>query len=473
MEIVDKTEDDIIYVNCYGKKLDYSEEISIIEEKNLTEESTDTFKNIVIDSIEQLKSTIEFLKEEIQEKNLLINTLLLRNANDSSDKVDTDLLSKFQQSYVVETTQADTSYNTSSNTFNSIYNYSNESNKVSYTSLNNQQKLAFNYGDCMFTVNSDDTFSVDNSITNEDFNRFHTIDELQQSTNDTSSINSHIETSSFNSTNTSLITNDSNNDTTNYDVINSNYVSLEDQIQCYRKYNYAKFNNEKDHTSQQPRSDERFVWEKHSTGFASKMLGKMGYQGKGLGKAENGIIEPITINPYGFAAAVKQKSPEPRISKLIYILSDSMLNQMDGTRLSKKYDVTVDCRGGCTIKGMYTRISNIIALKPEYILLHVGTNDCTNKTSDEVLRELECLLEYIRKVLPGSQVIISQPIVRADNIKANQIIKNFNFKLKRLQYKMLDNSNLNVSHLGKRGLHFSDYGTKKMAINIISLIKRL
>ena len=47
----------------------------------------------------------------------------------------------------------------------------------------------------------------------------------------------------------------------------------------------------------------------------------------------------------------------------IYLLSDSMLNnQMDGTRLSKKCDVTVDCRGGGTIKGMYTHISSRIAL---------------------------------------------------------------------------------------------------------------
>ena len=77
-----------------------------------------------------------------------------------------------------------------------------------------------------------------------------------------------------------------------------------------------------------------------------------------------GIMEPITINPCGFVAADKQKSPEPGTSKLIYyILLDSMLNQMDGTRLSKKYDATVDCRFD----------ASIIAVKPDNILLHVGT----------------------------------------------------------------------------------------------------
>ena len=151
-----------------------------------------------------------------------------------------------------------------------------------------------------------------------------------------------------------------------------------------------------------------------------------------------------------------------------------MLNQMDEVRLSRgNIKVKVRCHGGCTIKCMYSHLPSMINLKPEYIMLHIGTNDCTSKTSDEVLKELIKLTEHIKYMLPSSSLIISLPTVRADNITANQIIKNFNLKLKRLGYMFLDNSNLNISHLGKKGLHFNDHGIRIMASNIISLIKRL
>ena len=218
---------------------------------------------------------------------------------------------------------------------------------------------------------------------------------------------------------------------------------------------------------------ERFAWEKHSSGIAMKIMNKMGYKGKGLGKTENGITETIKIKPrkIGVNDTRKKKLPEKRMK--LYILSDSMLNQMDEKRLSKKLDVKVHCHGGCTVTCMYTHLAPVVKLKPKFILLHIGTNDCVDKTSDEVLYEINQLTGYINEILPTSKVIVSLPTMRTDCKRTNQIIKNFNLKLTRQGYTYLENANINESHLSNKGLHFNGHGIRKMASNIISLIKRL
>ena len=42
-------------------------------------------------------------------------------------------------------------------------------------------------------------------------------------------------------------------------------------------------------------NDNFAAWEKHSNGFGRKMLDRMGYCGGGLGKCEDGIVNPIII----------------------------------------------------------------------------------------------------------------------------------------------------------------------------------
>ena len=226
--------------------------------------------------------------------------------------------------------------------------------------------------------------------------------------------------------------------------------------------------------------NERFLWQKHSSGVASKIMRKMGYKGKGLGKLEDGITEPVTIKPRKnmqhdtYAETNIQEDHYNKKNKLLYIASSSMLNQMDEKRLSThNINVKVRCHGGCTVKCMYTHLPELFNLRPDYILLHIGSNDCVSKTSDEVLHEIKQLTVYITKELPLSKIIISLPIVRSDNSRANQIQKHLKLKLQRLMFPCLDNSNVDLSHLGKKGLHLNYHGIRIMARNIISLIKRL
>ena len=96
---------------------------------------------------------------------------------------------------------------------------------------------------------------------------------------------------------------------------------------------------------------EQYKWEKHSSGVASRILNKMGFSGKGLGKTENGITEPITAENLGAFSTSKLVDEKANKRKLLYVLSSSMLNQLDENRLGNKdVEVRVQCHGGCTIR---------------------------------------------------------------------------------------------------------------------------
>ena len=120
-----------------------------------------------------------------------------------------------------------------------------------------------------------------------------------------------------------------------------------------------------------------------------------------------------------------------------------------------------------------SHLPKVINRKPDYILLHIGSNDCSNnKISDVVFNELKLLIEHIKELLPCCAIILSSPLVRADNTTGSAIQKNLKVKMRNLYLPCLDNSNITHDYLSKKGLHLNEHGTKKMAKNIISLIKR-
>ena len=50
---------------------------------------------------------------------------------------------------------------------------------------------------------------------------------------------------------------------------------------------------------------------------------------------------------------------------------------------------------------MYSYIDSLLKKEPDYILIHVDTNDASYKSSEFILTELLRLKSYIENALPG------------------------------------------------------------------------
>lgn len=425
---------------------------------------------LIMTTIDMLHSQIEFLQEEIREKNLLIKILNHRNANDGQ-LVDVDLIEGSIISPSVETTSLSESTRISNYNEHDDPDY-NEHSTPTYDC--NMQRKIVDYNTTDEDINNTGISVLPVEMQLNDYRLKQREKFLNVNSNENSnSDQSDIILLSSTPINFTIVDEMDSLSTVPSDINDGDYS--EEQLNLENLSDEPNSENPFDNRLQS--ITDLFVWQKHSSGAAAKIMNKMGYKGKGLGKTESGITEPISNKPKVFINDGKNNEEEKNIPKRkrLHILSDSMLNQMNEWKLSKHLDVVVDCHGGCTIQCVYTHLAPLLITKPDYVLLNIGTNDCTSKTSDEVLREITKLAEFIEFLLPDCCVIISLPTIRTDSKKANAIIGNYNFKIKRANFKhmLLENFNINESHISRKGLHFNGVGLRKMASNIISLTKQL
>ena len=85
---------------------------------------------------------------------------------------------------------------------------------------------------------------------------------------------------------------------------------------------------------------------------------------------------------------------------------------------------------------MYYYLKPLLNKQPNYIILHVSTNDAISKTFETILTELLQLKSHIELTLPSCNVIKSETITRSDNAKANITIKHLIGKLRSLNIKL-------------------------------------
>ena len=161
--------------------------------------------------------------------------------------------------------------------------------------------------------------------------------------------------------------------------------------------------------------------------------------------------------------------------KTLCILGDSIITGLDEKRLERNnVKVKVRCFPGCNISDMYDYCKPIIKKRPSNIILHVATNDTINNTSREIVNKLYDLKSFIQSNLPYCKIVISTPTYRSDNARASLTIKHVNdYLLEMMDSDIIDNGNINGTHLGKKGLHLNVKGTGRLAMNIISYMKCL
>ena len=120
---------------------------------------------------------------------------------------------------------------------------------------------------------------------------------------------------------------------------------------------------------------------------------------------------------------------------------------------------------------MFYNLVPLMRKKPSALILHVGTNNTVSDSSKVILKKINSLISYIKINNPECRIIISQPVRRTDNGKATLTLNNLNKLLAELDVDKIDKSNIDVSCLGKHGLHLNSIGTGKLALNFIKFLR--
>ena len=114
----------------------------------------------------------------------------------------------------------------------------------------------------------------------------------------------------------------------------------------------------------------------------------------------------------------------------------------------------------------------IIQKKSSNIILHVGTNDAKNLQSRTVLDNPLKLKALVKDSLPTCKVFISTPTLRTDDGKAQITVSQLTKHLLPLKIETVNNNNINIRHLGSKGLHLNQLGSKLLSKNFLNAIEK-
>ena len=157
---------------------------------------------------------------------------------------------------------------------------------------------------------------------------------------------------------------------------------------------------------------------------------------------------------------------------LVIVAGDSIIKDLNGRMMSRKNNVKIHCFPGSTTEDMTDFVKPLLKKNPSHFIFHVGTNDLSCNSPDKIVDSINSLVEIVSSKGVGCSV--SNLTVRKDRlsekaIEINRLLKDsIGGKIG-----IIDNTNLNESHLNGSGLHLNRRGSVALARNMINCIKSL
>ena len=139
------------------------------------------------------------------------------------------------------------------------------------------------------------------------------------------------------------------------------------------------------------------------------------------------------------------------------ITGSSILNGIQESKLGN-YNAKVRAFPGARVDDFYDYLLPLLKKKPTNIILHAGSNDAPEKSSNDIAQGLLALRDFIQHMVPGVKLYFSCPVLRTDDVKANATLRVLDNYLKTLP-NFIENDSVNCDCLGKSGLHLNATGS--------------
>ena len=128
------------------------------------------------------------------------------------------------------------------------------------------------------------------------------------------------------------------------------------------------------------------------------------------------------------------------------VCGDSIIAGLEEKKLNSHGNVKLRAFKGATVQDMVFNLVPLLNKKPDHVILHIGTNNCTDESSDAVMKRIDELVTFIESKNPTFSITLSTPTIRFDNSKATLTCKHLTEKIKNSSLKVINNDNIKDNH---------------------------